>query len=271
MICLWYILHRGGKMITLNGKNYKNTDELFHDAEAMSLDIQNSEKIKFEKYAKLQKIGRALQLPTPLAVLQIQVKNPNQKEHGILKISDSWVRNQYTYQQQCMALANWTSGTFGSGLFSGKTTANALEVGCLPLHSSPETVLGYYAPANEDSRGIVVGSGTTAESLDSYVLATPIANGNNAGQMAYNACEVTKTWSSPTWTAAWVRIINNNSGGTITVNECALCMYLFHNYAWPGDYSFRTFMMNRDKLSSGEAILDAGQLTVTYNIVITFP
>jgi len=33
----------------------------------------------------------------------------------------------------------------------------------------------------------------------------------------------------------------------------------------------RTFMTNRDNLTSGETIFDAGQLTVTYNIVITYP
>ena len=250
-------------MLTLNGKTYQNTDELFHDAIAMRLDIPEVEKIKFNKYARLQRLGRALQLPTPLAVLQIQVKNPKQEERGILKISDSWVRNQYVIQQQCMALADFTDATFGSGLNSAKrTNAGIIASGAVQvLQSSYETTRGYYAAANDATRGIVIGTGTTAESLDSFALTTPIANGTGTGQMSFNACGVTKTWSSPTWTATWVRIINNNSGGTITVNECAL--YLIA--------SVYTFMTNRDKLSSGEAILDAGQLTVTYNIIITYP
>ena len=259
-------------MITLNGKNYQNTDELFHSAIAMNLDISDIEKVKFEKYARLQKMGRLLQIPTPLAVLEIRVKNPNQAEHGQLKISDSWVRNQYVWQQQGMALADFTSVTFGSGLHSVKNTSGTIKsANCHTFWSSPETVVGYYAAANDATRGIVVGTSTTAESLDHYALQTPIANGTGTGQMSYNACSVTKTWSSPTWTAAWVRIINNNSGGTITVNECGLYSYLLNNYTWPGSYIYRTYMTNRDKLSSGEAILDAGQLTVTYNIVITYP
>ena len=259
-------------MITLKGKNYQNTDELFHDAIAMNLDISDIEKVKFEKYARLQKMGRLLQLPTPLAVLEIRVKNPNQAERGILKISDSWVRNQYVWQQQSMALANFTSGTFGSGLHSVKNTAGAIKsANCHTFWYSPETYVGYYAAANVATRGIVIGTGITAESLDSYALTTPIATGTGAGQMSYNACGVTKTWSSPTWTAAWVRIINNNSGGTITVNEVAMYIYLVDRFVWAYGNYYNTIMTNRDKLSSGEAILDAGQLTVTYNIVITFP
>ena len=255
-------------MITLKGKNYKNTDELFHDAIAMNLDISDIEKVKFEKYARLQKVSQALQLPTPLAVLEIRVKNPNQAERGQLKISDSWVRNQYCRQQQCMALANFIGTTFGNTYYVLKTTGGSVSGTYDALHfgGSPETIYGYYAAASDITTGIVVGTGTTAESLDSYVLTTPIANGTVSGKLSYNACGVTKTWSSPTWTAAWVRIINNNSGGTITVNECALYAQL--NWQVPNG---GLFMMNRDKLSSGEAILDAGQLTVTYNIVITFP
>jgi len=258
-------------MLTLNGKNYQNTDELFHDAIAMNLDISDNEKIKFEKYARLQKVGSLLQIPTTLAVLQIQVKNPNQEERGILKISDSWVRNQYVWQQQCMALVNYISGTFGSGLFSVKDTSNAIKSSYASIfNGSPETASGYYAAANDASNGIVIGTGTTAESLDSYALTTPIANGTGSGQMSFNACGVTKTWSSPTWTATWVRIINNNSSGTITVNECGLYLEILHSISY-GTIAYINIMTNRDKLSSGEAILDAGQLTVTYNIIITYP
>ena len=262
-------------MLTLNGKTYQNTDELFHDAIAMNLDISDIEKVKFDKYARLQKLGRTLQLPTPLAVLQIQVKNPNQAEHGILKISDSWVRNQYVIQHQTMALANWSSATFGSGLNSAKRTSGAIcPVGgeyYTAVFYGSETSSGYYADANDATTGIVIGTGITAESLDSFALTTPIANGTGSGQMSFNACGVTKTWSSPTWTAAWVRIINNNSGGTITVNECALYAYLFSGYTHGFSNTLHAIIMtNRDKLASGEDILDAGQLTVTYNNIITY-
>jgi len=262
-------------MLTLNGKNYQNTDELFHDAIAMNMDIPDIEKLKFEKYARLQKIGRLLQIPLPLAVLEIRVKNPHQAEHGQLKISDSWVRNQYTWQQQCMVLANFDSGTFGSGLYSMKSTAGVIKsTYCHIFFASPETAAsGYYAAANDDTKGILVGTSTTAESLDHFAIQALIPNGNGAGEMAYNACGVTKTWEGvgKTWTGAWERIINNNSGGTITVNECVLYIDLLHSFTYPGTSSYRTYMTNRDKLSSGEAILDAGQLTVTYNIVITYP
>jgi hypothetical protein len=259
-------------MITLNGRNFENTDELFHYANAMNLNISDIEKVKFEKYVKWQKMGRLLQIPTPLAVLDIRVKNPNEVEHGQLKISDSWVRNQYTWQQQNMALADFTSVTFGTGLFSMKNTSGTIKsANCARYSESPETLNGYYAAANDATRGIIIGTSTTAESLDHFTLQTPIVNGTEAGQMSYNACGVTKVWSSPTWTAEWVRIINNNSGGTITVNECGLYLYAFDYYSWPSTYIYRKYMTNRDKLLAGEAILDAGQLTVTYNIVITYP
>jgi hypothetical protein len=266
-------------MFTLNGKNYQNTDELFHDAIAMRLDIPDIEKVKFEKYTRLQKIGSLLHLPAPLAILQITVKNPNQEERGQLKISDSWTRNQYCNQQAGMALSDLKDATFGNGLFSVRiawsnyTGGPGTSVGTIRSTSgayyhtvSPETSAGYYSAANNATRGIVIGTSTTAESLNHYTLQAPIANGTSAGQMSYGACTVTKAYDAgaKTWTATWARIINNNSGGTITVNECGLIAY------WESSYN-DAVLTNRDKLASGEAILDAGQLTVTYNIVITFP
>lgn len=261
-------------MLSLNGKHYNNTDELCHDAISMNLSIPDEEKIKFDKYIKYVRLGKLLQQPSAIAILQIKTKNLNEPERGQLKISDSWVRNQYTYQHQNMAFVNFSDSSFGSSYFSMKNTAGTIKSNYAVVYrNTPETTDGYYAAAGVATRGIVIGTSDTSESLDHYALQTPIANGTGTGQMSFNACGVTKAWDSGagTWTATWERIINNNSGDTITVNECGLYGYFFYYYDWPSTYTYTTYMMNRDKLSSGEAVLDAGQLTVTYNIVITYP
>jgi len=76
--------------------------------------------------------------------------------------------------------------------------------------------------------GIVVGTGTNAVTISDYVLQTPIAHGNGASQLYYNAMafdgtDVTVSGSDCYYDCK--RFIENNSGGDIGVKEIgAICL-----------------------------------------------
>ena len=117
--------------------------------------------------------------------------------------------------------------------------------------------------------GILVGSGTSAESFEDYVLQTLIAEGTGAGQLNYVATDVpTKSYvaGTKTWTITWIRYMNNNSGGDVSVNEVALVtrgeIAGLSNVRWA---------MSRDKLGATVTIPNTGQLKVTYSLSLTFP
>jgi len=80
--------------------------------------------------------------------------------------------------------------------------------------------LGMAGTAGETEAGILVGSGTTAESNTDFALATQIAHGTSAGQLQYGSTGFT----APTEAAGnvdWVitRAFTNGSGATVTVRE----------------------------------------------------
>jgi len=72
------------------------------------------------------------------------------------------------------------------------------------------------------THGILVGTGTNAVTISDYVLQTPIAHGNGAGQLYYNAvafddADVTVSGSDCYYDCK--RFIENNSGGDINIKE----------------------------------------------------
>ena len=116
--------------------------------------------------------------------------------------------------------------------------------------------------ANDDTLGIVVGSGTTPVTIDDYQLATQIVHGSSAGQLSYGAT----TFNAPVTSGKdryfeVVRTFTNNSGGTVTVREIGL-----HSRNEAGTYSFLSL---RDVLVSAIDVTDTKVLTVTYMILTT--
>ncbi|MBA7677148.1 hypothetical protein ES703_85397 [subsurface metagenome] len=120
---------------------------------------------------------------------------------------------------------------------------------------------GYTFAANagdtDDTFGPIVGTGTTAPTIDGYAIETKIAHGVGAEDLQYG----TVTWGAPTSDATTsqftiTRDFANASGGAITVNEVALYVK-----AWDdGHY----FMIIRDKITGGIAVPNGQTLTVNY-------
>ena len=80
--------------------------------------------------------------------------------------------------------------------------------------------------AAEDTQGILVGTNNTAVSLDDYALGTKIAHGAGAGQLEY--AQMSFTWpdiDGSNVDCANFRRFDNNSGGSITVEEVGLVGY----------------------------------------------
>jgi hypothetical protein len=173
--------------------------------------------------------------------------------------SHSPVRNFYNAIYGVFINFTPTGSTFGAGYLTSKDITNTAR------NRVFGTAFGMVGPVNTSTYGIIVGRGSTAESFEQYSLATIITHGTGANQLSYtaqNATTVAYTSGTKTWDASLVRIMNNNSAGTITVTESCLTDY---------NGNSGLLMMCRDILASPVDVLAAGQLTVTYTVSIVYP
>lgn len=110
------------------------------------------------------------------------------------------------------------------------------------------------------TRGIVVGTGTTAVALTDYVLQTPIAHGTSSGQLSYGTQNV-PTFPTISGSSCYFetnRSISNGSGSNITVNEVGLYVQFSSSYNVMIDHTLNTFTIN-----------NGTSATYTYRITIT--
>lgn len=231
--------------------------------------------IEEREFRQLRKLGQKLHTPIPEAFLELEVRD---QDGNIIyrhkQRSHSWVRNAYNHMFSELAGVNNSDDTFGAGKRSIKDTGGVLQYGDYPVALKYEdnvelvgTLQGYLAPAGNDIFGILVGSGENAESFEDYVLQTPIANGAGAGQLSYIASELPSvSYTDTTLKNGLVRYFNNNSGGSIAVNEVALAIACKCNGA-----STRYWIQARDKLGTTVDVPNTGQLKVTYTVQLTYP
>lgn len=79
------------------------------------------------------------------------------------------------------------------------------------------------AASGDDTHGIQVGTGTTAVAKANHQLNTKIAHGTGSGQLEYKAVVVGPTHGiSGGYRVTVSRQFDNNSGATITVQECGM-------------------------------------------------
>ena len=227
-----------------------------------------------QRYKELRRLGQELHVPVPEAIWEFEVRD----RHGKLlqrhrQRCHSWTRNAYNALFTQLAGKDADNSVFGAGLLSLKDTSGAVKYGNYPFTYGQYSVdgpdlAGYRAVAANDSKGILVGSGTNPESFEDYALQTLIPNGTGAGQLSYIQSEPHEvTYDTPTRVLRnqLVRYFNNNSGGDIDVNEVALVNSMQQPGAWP------KFVMSRDKLDITVTVPNTGQLKVTYTIQLTYP
>ena len=119
------------------------------------------------------------------------------------------------------------------------------------------------AGANTDTYGILVGTGTTAPTIDDYRIETKITHGIGAGQLQYSAV----AFGAPTSDGAVshftiTRDFSNASGGPVTVREVGLVAQ-FGRMGSGSDY----FLTIRDAVNI--TIPDGETLTVNYRLQAT--
>jgi len=229
------------------------------------------------KYRQLRKLGQELHIPMPEAFLTLEVFDKNgrliQRHH---QRSHSWTRNAYNLLLLFMGKRAGNDSTFGAGFLNYKDTGGLVKYystvlwqgGYVYSTTNPYPIesagYGFRGQVATTTNGILVGSGTNAESFEDYALQTLIANGTGAGQLSYVLSELAVASyeaGTKTWTITLVRYMNNNSGGNVSVNEVAL------NSGEMGG----TACYTRDKLGSTVTIPNTGQLKVTYTIQLTYP
>jgi hypothetical protein len=128
--------------------------------------------------------------------------------------------------------------------------------------SATESQMGGLAPDNNDTYGILVGSGTTTVNLNQYALASKISHGTGSGQLDYDPVSaddygVDYSVSPPVYRLRLVRVFKNLSGGVVTINEVGLvARYLYNNI-----YDYR-FLIARDVLPTSYPVPAGGSATV---------
>ena len=182
------------------------------------------------------------------AVLELTVKDKDGKvtEHRVMR-SESYVRQ---FLELLWVVMNHLPGTVP---LSMKDTTNVAR----DVYEDYKN-FNCDGIADDDTLGIIAGTGTTAPTIDDYVIETIIAHGNAAGQLEYSSHVIAAVASDATTSQLTItRNFANASGGEITVTEIALYVHGF-------DGATKDFMVIRDVIAGGIAVPDGQTLTVNY-------
>lgn len=119
--------------------------------------------------------------------------------------------------------------------------------------------------ANDDDRGIIYGTGSTAVDISDSDLDTAIAEGTGSGQLSHQE----ETFTAPavagsTCSYTTTRAAINGSGAAISVAEIGIAVQA-QNTA----LSLCYFLIIRDVLASAQNVPDGGAITVIYTIFVT--
>lgn len=235
-------------------------------------------------YEELERLGAKLHIATPTAKWGFKLEKQDSGEvlYETTERAHSWVRNAYTMLISNMCADGVTQNSYGTGVLGIKSTgATAWQAANGAYSISPSVSVnsgatnalrypgnGFVGAAGSTTNGIVIGTGTAAYSFDDYKLASMVSNGNGTGQMAYSAGTGVDNWDSTNkiYTSSFVRIINNNSGADIVINEVGIIMNTYS----PAGYYYNCLMV-RDLLETPITVPTDSKLTITYNMQTLFP
>jgi hypothetical protein len=222
--------------------------------------------IEEAKFAELRDKCRDLKVPAPP---QIMIGLKVHDRDGVLVFDDvqrghSWTRNFYNALAMRAMFVVPVNTNFGAGYISAKETNGSINgtYSQLLLQADKLHSVNFYSSPAGYAQGIVVGTGDTAFNVEQYALAAIIPHGTGAGQFSYVAGNaVVQTYASKVWKAIYSRVMNNNSGGSITVKEAGI---------YPNFSSSITWMLERSVLAPTVPVPNGAQLTVTYEISMDF-
>lgn len=196
---------------------------------------------------------KKLQDKMPKLHLHLKVEKDGEVISDSYQIGHSWTRNAYNYY-----ILTMIDGKSIPPLHV-KTTAG--------IYYGSTAMTKYYAYAgdvNNVSYGIQVGSDDTAFNIEDYKLYSLIPTGNTSGTLyaQAQASPVQSFSGAPdnSVNMLYSRVFNNNSGGTIIVNEVGFV------YSTGENSGYARYLFSRDVLESAVNVLDGAQLTVTVSI-----
>jgi hypothetical protein len=202
--------------------------------------------------------------PTFKAYLTIIVRN---EKGEIVKIHRQWSHSPTSNFIGLLLPTNWYSSTNIS--WSIVNTGGSSYVfnpfyNPLPYPASSSNYPSYLVM-------IQAGSGQQSNPYSAHSLAAPIANGSGTGQLLYAQPSVSQTptvsGSSVYFTIA--QTLNNQSGGTITITEVGIIVYI---YMWNGSTGSTVTMGNvlvwYDVLSSAISVSNGGSVTIYYTFTV---
>lgn len=231
--------------------------------------------LKEGEYRLMEKLGQRNKIPIPGMLLRRQIFGPDGHEtfDSGMNRSDTVVRSYYNLLF-CQGAAKNPSDTasFGTGFLSIKDTAGTIRGDTDDMighpHASDHDIVGgfgFLASAGVITNGIVAGTSSLAEDFESFGLTAIIANGAGGGQFDYAASGLHAiTNSTLTLKDTVIRDMNNNSAGSITVEEVGIYTTLQIGG------SIHRMMMTRD-LTGGDVVASAAQYRVTYEITLVYP
>jgi hypothetical protein len=124
------------------------------------------------------------------------------------------------------------------------------------------------AADNDDTYGVVVGTGTATVTPTDYSLASKIPHGTGPGQLDYDTHTVASSYTSSSSYVEISRVFVNRSGGDVVVREVGLMArnYFKDSGAVRNDVKY---LIARDVLPSPVTVKNLGSLTVRYRISLT--
>ncbi len=149
-------------------------------------------------------------------------------------------------------------------IFLNNTARTLTRTNDLNTSYTPSWAYKCNAPANDDSNGLVVGSGANPVAVTDTKLQTQIAHGVGAGQLSYSATTISAPSTAGSTRKFTVqRMFTNNSGAQVTINEAGLYI------ADIGSSQLYKFCFIREAVSPGINVADGASATVTYTIGVT--
>jgi len=223
-------------------------------------------KAEIELKKKVERVEPDKEIEKPVgigAVLELTVKDKdgNITDHRVME-SKSFVR-QFLELLYCQTagIFYWKSDQPYQFPYVIVTNTHGLKK---PVFADA-SIFDCDGAAGDQNMGIMVGTGTTAPTIDDYALETRITHGTGAGQMQHGDVAFgLPTSDASTSHFTITRDFANASGGLITVNEIGLYVKAsIVAHAGSGYYD-DFFMIIRDVISGGIDVPDGQTLTVNY-------
>jgi len=202
--------------------------------------------------------------PTFKAYLTIIVRN---EKGEIVKVHKQWSHSPTANFIGLLLPTNWYSNT--------KSNWSITDTGGFSYSFNPNVVPPSYPTTHSNYPSylamIQVGSGQQSNPYNAYSLAAPIANGSGTGQLLYGTPSVSQTptvsGSSIYFTIA--QTLNNQSGGTVTITEVGVVIYLYlYNLSNGATTTIGNTLVWYDVLSSSISIPNGGSVTIYYTFTV---